>query len=325
MRILIAEDDLISARLLEATLVKWGYDVTVRTNGHDALEVLLTEDAPPMAVLDWMMPEMDGVQVCRAVRRRRREPYVYILLLTAKTQKEEIVEGMDAGADDYLAKPFNPHELRVRLRAGKRILELQSQLIGAREQLRDRATHDPLTGLWNHSEILEILHAELSRADRTHAPLTLFMLDIDHFKRVNDAHGHVTGDVVLRQVAAGMLTSVRDCDFLGRYGGEEFLVVLPNCTVANGMRAVERIREHVAADSVDTPGGAVPITVSIGVASSDTHGTHSRNRLLRADDDALYRAKDAGRNRTELAARDDGHDETPPRAPEIPVRPAAAD
>ena len=309
MRVLIAEDDPISARLLEASLVKWGYDVVASRDGRQALDVLQSGDAPQIAVLDWMMPGMDGVQVCREVRRAGDEPYTYILLLTAKTQKEEIVEGMEAGADDYLTKPFSPHELRVRLRAGRRILDMQHQLIAAREQLRDRATHDPLTGLWNHSEILEILHAELSRSERTHAPVTVLMLDIDHFKRVNDAHGHAIGDMVLRQVVARLHVSVREYDFLGRYGGEEFLVVLPDCPAEEGISAAERIRDYVAAEPMQTSGGEVALTVSIGVASNAGREDIDRSLLLRAADVALYRAKHAGRNRSELANDDDIHAE----------------
>ncbi len=310
MKLLIAEDDPVSRRLLEATLTKWGYEVTVCTNGAEALEALKQEDAPRLAILDWMMPEIDGVQVCREVRKLGEEPYIYILLLTAKSQKEDLVEGLDAEADDYLTKPFDPHELRARVRSGFRILELQANLIAAREELRKQATHDPLTGLWHHSAILNILRRELSRSKRENTPFCVLMLDIDHFKRFNDTYGHQKGDLVLREIAESMREIIREYDTLGRYGGEEFLIVLPVCDGEQGVAAAERLRKHVASKSIDTPGGPVHVTVSVGVAANQQHGKLEANVLIRAADLALYRAKDAGRNRTELATLEDLTTET---------------
>jgi len=318
VKLLIAEDDPVSRRLLEATLTKWGYEVTVCTNGVQALEALQREDAPRLAILDWMMPEMDGVQVCREVRKRAEEPYTYILLLTAKCQKEELVEGLDAEADDYLTKPFDPSELRARVRSGIRILELQADLIAAREELRKQATHDPLTGLWHHSAILDILRREFSRSKRENTPLCVLMLDIDRFKRFNDTYGHQKGDLVLREIAESMHQTLRDYDMLGRYGGEEFLIVLPACNPEQGVVAAERLRKHVASKSIDTPDGPVHVTVSVGVAADAQVGKLDANVLLRAADVALYRAKDAGRNRTELATPGDLSAEMLVRTPRNP-------
>ncbi len=159
MKILIADDSIVSRHLLEATLRKWGYDVMVACDGAEALELLQREDAPALIILDWMMPGMTGVEVCRRIRQRDSEPYTYILLLTSKSQKEDLIEGMDAGADDYITKPFDQNELQVRLRAGTRLVDLQTQLLKAREDLRDQATRDSLTRLWNRSSILGELSA----------------------------------------------------------------------------------------------------------------------------------------------------------------------
>src|SRR5277367_3972199 len=182
VKILIADDSLVSRHLLEATLRKWGYEVAVACDGEEALALLQKDDAPALAILDWMMPGMTGLEVCRRVRVRAREPYTYILLLTSKSQKEDLIEGMEAGADDYITKPFDQHELQVRLRAGTRLVDLQTQLLKAREELREQATLDSLTRLWNRSSILSELSRELARSEREARPLGVVIVDLDHFK-----------------------------------------------------------------------------------------------------------------------------------------------
>src|SRR5260370_11810696 len=189
--------------------------------------MLQQENAPPLAILDWMMPGMTGPEVCRLVRTQAREPYTYILLLTSKSLKEDLIEGMESGADDYIIKPFDQHELKVRLRAGTRLVDLQAQLLSAREALREQATRDSLTRLWNRSSIIEIMQRELARGLRENTSLGVIMLHLDHFKTINDTHGHVAGDAVLREAARRMQTCIRPYDSIGRYGGEEFLVVVP--------------------------------------------------------------------------------------------------
>src|SRR5581483_4187593 len=169
-----------------------------------AWERLQGDDRPHMAILDWMMPGMDGVELCRRVRAMAKEPYIYIILLTARTENQDLIDGMDAGADDYLKKPFNAHELRVRLRAGRRILELQEQLLHTREALRLQATHDGLTGLLNRTSVLESIENELARAQREHQPMALLLIDLDRFKLINDTRGHLAGDAVLREAARRM-------------------------------------------------------------------------------------------------------------------------
>jgi two-component system, cell cycle response regulator len=197
MKVLIADDETVSLRLLESSLRRWGYDVVVAKDGLEASQILLSPDSPKLAVLDWMMPGMDGIQLCQEIRRNKPEPYTYILLLTGKRAQDDVIAGLDAGADDYVTKPFDPAELKVRLRTGKRILFLQEQLINAREALRDQATHDRLTGLWNRAAILDMLNSELARAARQGAPVAIMMADLDSFKAINDTYGHPTGDDVL--------------------------------------------------------------------------------------------------------------------------------
>lgn len=303
MRILIAEDDPISRRLLEVTLGKWGYEVISCPDGQSAWEILQQPEAPSLAILDWMMPGMDGLQVCREVRQLITEPYTYMLLLTAKSQKADIIAGLEAGADDYLTKPFDANELRMRLRAGRRILDLQEELIFVREELREQATHDSLTRLWNRAATCEILQRELERAEREQLPLSLILADIDFFKRINDTYGHLAGDAVLRETAQCMKSVVRPYDGIGRYGGEEFLLVLPGCDTDGAMTLAERLRESIESSALVLAEGIIPITLSLGVSTNDI--TQDMETLIGAADAALYRAKNNGRNRVELAAHDD--------------------
>ncbi|HTS66113.1 MAG TPA: diguanylate cyclase [Candidatus Acidoferrales bacterium] len=287
MRILAAEDNPVFQSMLRTLLRKWGYQAILAHDGNEAWHILEAGDAPRLAVLDWMMPGMDGVEICRRVRSIHREPYTYILLLTARTESQDLVEGMDAGADDYLTKPFNAQELRVRIRAGRRILDLQ-------DALRLQATHDGLTRLLNRNSILEKLDEEIARNQRESSPVALLMVDLDHFKSINDTHGHLAGDAVLREAASRMKTALRCYDSLGRYGGEEFLVVLPGCDLANAAVQGERLRLAVAAQSFPLPHRQLAVTCSIGVASTAVHPPET---LIRRADEALYQAKSQGRNR----------------------------
>lgn len=304
MRILIAEDDPISRRLLEVTLTKWGYDVVSCPDGNVAWETLQQPGAPSLAILDWMMPGLDGLQVCREVRRQIAEPYMYLLLLTARTQKTDIIAGLEAGADDYLAKPFDSNELRMRLRAGRRILDLQDELIFVREELRDQATHDSLTRLWNRAAICEILEQELERAQRQSSQVSILLADIDFFKRINDTYGHLAGDAVLREAANCMQSAVRPYDGIGRYGGEEFLMVLPDCDMDGAAALAERLRACIEDSALVLAEGVISLTFSLGVATNDL--AQNASSLVAAADAALYRAKDNGRNRVELATIVDG-------------------
>ena len=302
MKVLAAEDNPVFQSMLSNMLTKWGYQPVIARNGNEAWEALQQPDGPQLAILDWMMPGLNGVDVCRGVRAAGREPYVYILLLTARADSEDLVEGMEAGADDYLTKPFQAHELRVRLRAGRRILELQQQLLAAREALREQATHDGLTGLLNRNAILEVLQKELARACREGHALALLMVDLDRFKQVNDTHGHSAGDAVLRDAALRMKETVRGYDSVGRYGGEEFVIVLPGCDGDSAFTQAERVRETFAASPFLAGPQGLPVTCSIGASSRARPSEADGAALLHEADLALYRAKAKGRNKVERAA-----------------------
>jgi diguanylate cyclase (GGDEF)-like protein len=301
MRLLIAEDDPVFRPLLEEILIKWGYEVVVAQDGNEAYRILQSENAPKLAILDWKMPGMEGVEVCQKVRENEEQNYTYIILLTSQQRDEDLVTGMEAGADDYIIKPYKLNEMRVRLRAGRRIIELQNELLAAREILYAKATHDSLTGLLNHEEILDILGKELARTERDGECCSIIMADIDHFKRVNDTYGHLAGDAVLRISAKKMHYMMRTYDSIGRYGGEEFLVILPECCTDCAITFAERLRSRVARDMMDTPEGQIPVTISLGVATSGKDMRSDVLSLIKAADTALYRAKENGRNRVEVA------------------------
>lgn len=304
MRILIAEDDEVSRRVLEGFLTRWGYDLVITRDGAEAWEALEKEGAPQMAILDWMMPGMDGLEVCRRVRQRGAESYVYILLLTARDQRQDVVAGIEAGADDYLTKPFDAGELRARLRAGRRILALQEALISARDALRFQATHDPLTGLWNRLATLDILRRELARSAREESAVGIVMADLDGFKGVNDTYGHMAGDAALREATHRMLASVRVYDTVGRYGGEEFLFVLPGCNKNGALRQAERLRAAFE-KPFDLSDAIVSVTLSLGVVSIEAKKGVDARSLIHAADQALYRAKNQGRNRAVAATEEE--------------------
>lgn len=293
--VLVAEDDVMFRKILEHWLAAWGYRVIVAEDGAKAWEILQEEHPPELLILDWVMPEIDGTELCRRIRDRQRSPYQYILLVTAKGDKQDVVRGLEAGADDYLTKPFNRNELRARLRVARRILSLQRDLIRAREDLRFQATHDFLTSIWNRAALLDLLRRELDRSLRSQLSTAVLMLDIDHFKKINDTYGHLTGDVVLKEVANRIARSVRSYDLVGRYGGEEFLIVLPGCDRSQLDRSAERIRSDIAKTPILAASSEISVTVSIGATVGA--GAKSDKEILLVADTALYQAKNGGRNR----------------------------
>ena len=311
MRILIADDDPVSCRLLDSLLQKWGYEVIAVHNGTEAWEVLQADDAPRIALLDWMMPGLDGLEICRRARARSSQPYVYIMLLTVKDKVGNLVEGLGSGADDYLTKPFQPEELRARLRVGLRMLELESGLVEARESLRFKASHDALTSIWNRGAIIELLERELSRARRDGSSVGIVLADIDHFKKVNDTRGHLVGDEVLSAVTGRLKGEIRSYDAVGRYGGEEFLILLPGCDNEKLTAKAEQLVRIVERSPIDTSTGPVPVTISTGGIASGDCPHAELNTLLHAADKALYRAKVSGRSRSEMARLSDMEAVTP--------------
>jgi two-component system cell cycle response regulator len=295
MKVLIADDSATSRIVLRSSLMRWGYEVVVAENGAQAWEILAQPDAPAMAILDWVMPHMTGPEVCRNVRQTRREPYTYILLLTSKNTKDETVEGLEAGADDYIVKPFDEHELQVRLRAGKRIVDLQLDLLRAREELRERANKDLLTMLPNRAAIFTTLQAEIARCHRDRRTVGVILFDLDHFKRINDTYGHFAGDAVLRETAVRLRANMRPYDQVGRYGGEEFLVVLPNCDLEQASAQAERMRQRLHGTPMLVDGHEMRVSASFGVTISD-RSDRNPDEFIRVADEALYQAKAAGRN-----------------------------
>jgi diguanylate cyclase (GGDEF)-like protein len=296
----VGDDDAVYRRLLANTLTAWGYEVVACRDGEEAWSVLQAEGGPEMAILDGLMPGLEGEQVCQKVRGRFGGKYIYLLLLTSRDKPDDVVRGLEAGADDYLCKPFRPAELRARLMVGKRILALQNELIDSRDAMRRQAMRDPLTGLWNRRAILEILTGELHRSNREHRPLAVLLADLDHFKQINDNHGHLTGDRVLEQAAQRLVTGARPYDMVGRYGGEEFLILIPQCDPPQALRCGERLRERLAHQPILHGAAAIPVTGSFGVAVHPGHGAPDPKVLLQAADRALYRAKGSGRNCVEM-------------------------
>ena len=300
--VLIAEDDPIFRRVLQSRLQNWGYQVITAENGARAWEILQQDNAPDLLILDWMMPGIDGLEVCRKIRERQRNPYQYILLVTGKDDKQDVVKGLEAGADDYLTKPFDSGELRARVEVGKRFMTLQYELIQARENLRYQATHDALTGIWSRTAILDVLGRELQRGVRSSSSTGILMIDLDYFKKINDTHGHLTGDAVLKETAHRINLSVRSYDFTGRYGGEEFLAVLSNCGPDDLRAVAERVRRAIADTPICLEFKSIAITVSIGGVATSKATTDLE--LLSAADSALYEAKRNGRNRVEIESFD---------------------
>jgi two-component system, cell cycle response regulator len=298
VRILIADDDPVPTRLLEATLTRLGHEVLVTDNGTDALAALVQPNAPRMAILDWMMPGLDGLAVCRAVREQISH-YVYVLLLTSRSGREDVAAGLGAEADDFLTKPFDVNELQARVRSGERVLQLQEKLLAAQEALRHEATHDHLTQIWNRGRILDHLGQELARARTGRTRLTTAVADLDHFKHINDTYGHGAGDRVLRDAAIRLQSVLRKGDSVGRYGGEEFLLVLPSCDRVGAFAIAERARLAFERPFALNAQSTIQVTLSLGFASTHPGGGDGA-LLIQAADRALYQAKALGRNRVEV-------------------------
>ena len=295
MKILVAEDDVTSRTLLVGLLEKQGHEVVAALDGAEAWALLQQPAAPRLVVLDWMMPELDGLEIVRKVRALPTERPPHIIMLTAKTKKTEIVEGLQAGANDYLSKPFDPGELLARIEVGRRMVEMRDALVESRDLLAHQATHDPMLGLMNRRAIISQLSKELTRSCRMGDFLAIGMCDIDHFKQINDSFGHQTGDDVLCGLAQILIGNLREYDFVGRLGGEEFLVITPMKAGTDCLPLYDRLRRRIAASKIETRSGFLAITVSIGVVRAGEGSTV--DRILEAADAEMYKAKREGRNR----------------------------
>ena len=296
MTILLVEDSAVDRHQIGRYLKEWDLDFVAIEDGAEAWERIQRPDPPSLILLDWVLPGLDGIELCRRIRTvAGNGNYIYTIMLTAKDKKRHLITAMNAGADDYVAKPVDPSELKARILVGKRIIELQ-------QSLRFAATHDFLTRLLNRAEILASLKRELSRSERDGKPVAVLMVDVDHFKNLNDSHGHGAGDAVLKEVADRLRADLRAYDLVGRYGGEEFLILLPNCNLAVATRRADEIRRLVCKDSIATPYATVPISVSIGVTACDWTPNLNVEEVLQQADQALYRAKERGRNCVEASS-----------------------
>ena len=300
MQTLVVDDPAVYRKLIGDHLRSWGFGVTLAESGAEAWKILEQADSPKLVLLDWVLPDLDGVDLCQRIRQAGMSgSYVYVILLTSNEGRQNMLHALQSGADDYVVKPFDELELKARLLVGKRILDLQDELVSARESMRHAATHDSLTGLMNRGEILSMLERELERARREHKPVGVVLGDIDHFKNVNDTLGHLFGDETLREVGRRLRGQLRVYDGVGRYGGEEFLMVLPNCDMANALLRADELRETIANSPVFCSGSERSITMSMGVTVSESDGKNEVEALLNQADASLYVAKANGRNRIE--------------------------
>lgn len=302
--ILIVDDDPVTRKLLERTLTKRGYPVTVMDDGRKAFERFQKEFFP-LVVSDWMMPGMDGLEICKAIRGVETEGYVFIILLTSRDNREDIVRGLEAGADDYLTKPFNPAELVARINTGVRVLELERSLKMANDEIRTLSITDQLTGCYNRLYMAERMDPEIKRAKRYGHWLSVIMCDLDHFKNVNDTYGHQTGDTVLKGFVDIINASTRDkVDWAVRYGGEEFIIILPETDLQGAQVVAERLRNSVAETAFTADGVTFSITASFGVTSLNEKTPWEKlsiDVIIQQADGLLYAAKDGGRNQVKLS------------------------
>jgi diguanylate cyclase (GGDEF)-like protein len=302
LKALIADDDPVTRRLLDRMLRKLGYDTILCADGATAWEVMQGAGAPSLALIDWLMPGIDGLELCQRIRARVNVPYTYLIVVSSNTDRTDVVAGMNAGADDYITKPIHHEELETRLRAGRRVLDLQSALLRSREQLRDLAMRDALTGLLNRGAIVNALESEILRVEHDQHDTAVVIADLDRFKAINDRHGHLVGDHVLREAAERLSGAVRASDYVGRYGGEEFLLILPVCSGVSAMALTDRILERFRETPLIIGAGVLPVSVSLGVAVAVAGARASATELIRTADDAMYQAKRAGGNCAVFAA-----------------------
>lgn len=296
MKVLIADDSPTTRFALRKNLDDWGYEVVEASDGEEAWRALLSSDPPRIAILDWVMPGIEGVEICRRLTERLGDPLIYTILLTAKTEREELIFALENGAHNFQSKPIAPEELRSHVSVGKRLVEADDRLKEYSAEMERLATIDSLTDVLNRRRFFQLAQKELRRAVRYGRELSVLMVDIDYFKKINDTYGHAVGDEALRCVATACHQGLRENDLFGRLGGEEFAALLPETPIASAESVAERLRMAVEAAVVASSQGEVKMTASIGVAAL-LPGENNIEALLRRADDALYAAKDQGRNR----------------------------
>jgi two-component system cell cycle response regulator len=293
MKVMIVEDDPVSRRLLETFFKKWGYEVLSATDGVEAWEIMQQPGAPSLVISDWMMSAMDGPELCEKIRGMDRPDYTYFILLTSKGDKKDIIEGLESGADDFIVKPFDRQELRSRVKIGERIINLERRII-------QMANTDFLTGVLNRRAFMQRMEAEVNRSHREHEGFSVILMDIDHFKKINDNYGHQTGDRVLERLGCELLENIRSYDFVGRYGGEEFIICLPDTGTELCLQIAERMRVKIEELRISPPGdkeSSLQVTASFGVSSFLLETEMGVDPVIKRADHALYAAKSEGRNR----------------------------
>jgi two-component system, cell cycle response regulator len=301
LRILAANADPVVRLALESLLQQWGHEVVTTDDGHGAWQILSDKNAPSLGLLQWELPGIDAPLLTRKLRDRADAPYIYLILTGQAQGDQDAIVALEAGADDLISNPLDQPTLQIRLRTAEHILALQRNLLQSRQALEYKSTHDALTGVWNRGEVLGLLEREIARAQREGCSVCIIMIDVDHFKDVNDTHGHLAGDAALREVSTRLASCVRPYDAIGRYGGEEFLVVLSGCSAANAVRLADRLREEVCISPIILNEAQLEVTISLGVAIWSPAECGDVQALIRGADAALYRAKREGRNRVQKA------------------------
>ena len=299
IRVLVADDSAVSRKLVEHTLSEKRYSLVFAKSGRETVDLFALHH-PALVIVDWVMPDLTGIEICKHIRSKTQASYTYIILLTAKSAKESVVEGLAAGADDYLTKPFHPEELIARVGVGLRIMELQREIEVKNTLLQELALTDSLTSLPNRRAIEDWAARQLSGAARYGFSFWVALADLDHFKTVNDTYGHDAGDTVLKAFSQILKAKSRRSDICGRIGGEEFLFVLTHSTEEDAKRVVESVRAELEATKFDFNGNCLTVTASFGLAGFSGTRPPDFNRLIAQADLALYSAKRLGRNRVEV-------------------------
>lgn len=297
--VLVADDSAVSRKLVEQTLSEKRYSLVFAKSGRETVD-LFAKHHPALVIVDWIMPDLTGIEICKHIRSATQTSYTYVILLTGKSEKESVVEGLAAGADDYLTKPFHPDELIARVGVGLRIIELQREIEVKNAMLQELALTDPLTSLPNRRAIEDWAERQLSGAARYGFSFWVALADLDHFKTVNDTHGHDAGDTVLKAFSQILKSKSRRSDICGRIGGEEFLFVLTHATKEDAKRVVENVRAELEATKFNFDGNNLSVTASFGLVGFAGTQAPEFNRLVAQADLALYRAKRLGRNRVEV-------------------------
>ncbi len=297
--ILIIEDDKDSRELLKIYLKKWNYNIFEALDPDIAINKI-TEHNIQLALIDWVLDEVSGLEICNTIRKKLKDKYIYIIMITGKKTKDDVVEALREGADDYLIKPFNFEELRVRIEAGERIINYQNHLKNNYIKLYEASLIDTLTKIYNRKTILDKLNSEFQRAKRLNNNLSVIMCDIDYFKKINDSYGHIIGDKILENIGEILKTNLRLYDSAGRYGGEEFLLILPDTDTNTAYKVADRIKKYLENNHLKVGKFSIPVTMSFGISSSS--GKKSISELIDNADKQLYKAKRAGRNRIILAS-----------------------